>query len=85
MDVQIGPLSVVEGDVVIGEGCQIMSHVVVKNGTTLGAKNTVCEGTVLGGLPQHVNVPEKPGRLVIGNGNAIRENVTFHRAMEETG
>jgi UDP-N-acetylglucosamine acyltransferase len=84
-DVQIGPLSVVEGSVAIGEGCQIASHVIIKNGTTLGPKNTVCEGAVLGGLPQHVNVPDKPGQLVIGTGNAIRENVTFHRAMEEDG
>lgn len=84
-EVQIGPLSVIEGDVVIGDGCQILSRVVVKNGTTLGAKNTVCDGAVLGGLPQHVNVPERPGRLVVGAGNMIRENVTFHRAMEEDG
>lgn len=82
-DVQIGPLSVVERDVVIGEGCQISSRVVIKSGTTLGAANTVCEGAILGGLPQHVNIPEHPGRLVIGAGNTIRENVTFHRAMKE--
>lgn len=82
-DVQIGPLSVIEGDVVIGEGCQILHHVVIRNGTTMGPGNTVCEGAVLGGLPQHVHVPEKPGRLVIGSGNTFRENVTFHRAMAE--
>ncbi len=82
-DVQIGALSVVEGDVVIGEGCQILHHVVIKNGTSLGPGNTVCDGAVLGGLPQHVHIPERPGRLVVGTGNMIREAVTFHRAMEE--
>lgn len=84
-DVKIGPLSVVEGDVVIGDGCQLQHHVVIKNGTTLGPGNVVCEGAVLGGLPQHINVPEHPGRLSIGAGNTIRENVTFHRAMAEDG
>lgn len=84
-DVHIGPLSVIEGDVVIGDGCQILSHVVVRNGTVLGAENIVCDGAVLGGLPQHVNVPDRPGRLVVGDGNTIRENVTFHRAMEQDG
>ena len=84
-DVSIGPMSVVEADVFIGDNCQIASRVVVKNGTTLGAENTVCEGTVLGGLPQHVNVPERPGRLVVGSGNMIRENATFHLAMDEDG
>jgi UDP-N-acetylglucosamine acyltransferase len=57
--------------------------VTIKNGTTLGPGNTVHEGAVLGGLPQHVHVPEKPGRLVIGQANTIRENVTFHRAMND--
>jgi UDP-N-acetylglucosamine acyltransferase len=36
---------------------------------------------VLGGLPQHVHVPAQPGRIVIGSGNTIRENVTIHRAL----
>ena len=84
-DVHIGPLSVIEGDVVIGHGCQLLSHVVVRKGTVLGAENIVCDGAVLGGLPQHVNVPDRPGRLVVGDGNTIRENVTFHRAMEQDG
>lgn len=82
-DVQIGALSVVEGDVVIGDGCQILQHVVIKNGTILGPGNTVCDGAVLGGMPQHVHPPARPGRLVVGTGNMIREAVTFHRAMEE--
>ena len=84
-DVRIGPMSVIEADVIVGDGCQIAAHVVIKDGTTLGTENSICEGAVLGGLPQHINVPEKPGRLVVGAGNTIRENVTFHLAMEEDG
>ena len=42
----------------------------------------MCEGAVLGGMPQHLHMPEFPGRLVIGDGNVIRENVTVHRAMD---
>ncbi len=38
---------------------------------------------MVGGLPQHVHVPERPGKLVIGSGNTIRENVTIHRALDE--
>ena len=82
-DVQIGPFCVVEPGVTIGDGCRLASRVVVKRETTLGPNNLVFEGAVLGGLPQHVNVPESPGRLVIGCGNTIRENVTIHRALEE--
>jgi UDP-N-acetylglucosamine acyltransferase len=82
-DVQIGPFCVIEPEVTIGEGCRLESRVVVKNGTTLGPHNHVFEGAVLGGLPQHVNMPETPGSVIIGSGNTIRENVTIHRALDE--
>jgi UDP-N-acetylglucosamine acyltransferase len=81
----IGPFCVVERDVQLGEDCHLAAHVVVKHGTVLGPGNLVFEGAVLGGLPQHVNIPENPGRLTIGAGNTIRENVTFHRALQEDG
>ncbi len=80
--VEIGPFSVVERDVTIGEGCKLESHAIIKNGTSIGSDNQVMEGTVLGGFPQHINMPKNPGRLVIGSGNTIRENATIHRAME---
>jgi len=41
----------------------------------------VFEGAILGGLPQHVHIPAQPGRVTIGEGNTIRENVTIHRAL----
>lgn len=82
-DVSIGPFSVIESDVVIGDRCRLASHVVVKNGTRMGTDNEVCESAVLGGLPQHIHKPEHPGLLVLGSGNTIREQVTLHRAMKE--
>lgn len=82
-DVEIGPFCVVESGATIGNGCKLESRVVLKQGTSLGSNNHLFEGTVLGGMPQHVNVPENPGSLIIGSGNTIRENVTIHRAMEE--
>ncbi len=81
--VHIGPFCVIEPDVVIGDGCRLESRVAVRNGTRLGPDNHVFEGTVLGGPPQHVHMPERPGLVVIGAGNTIRENVTIHRALEE--
>ncbi len=81
-DVRIGPFAIVEDDVVIGDGCQIAGQTVIKNGTRLGNRNTICEGAVIGGVPQHVRCPEKIGGVVIGEGNTIREHVTIHRAMK---
>ena len=80
-DVQIGPFCIVEPDVAIGPGCVLESRVAVKQRTTLGADNHLFDGVILGGLPQHVHVPTEPGRVAIGSGNTIRENVTVHRAL----
>jgi UDP-N-acetylglucosamine acyltransferase len=80
--VKIGPFSVVEAGVEIGDASTLASRVVVRTGTSLGRDNIVCEGAVLGGMPQHLHMPQFPGRVVVGDGNVIRENVTVHRAME---
>ena len=80
--VQIGPFSVVENNVTIGPQCILESHVVIKSGTTLGEKNHLFEGAVVGGIPQHTNVPQRLGRVIVGSGNTIRENVTIHKAMQ---
>ncbi|WP_197528455.1 acyl-ACP--UDP-N-acetylglucosamine O-acyltransferase [Aeoliella mucimassa] len=81
VDVEIGPFAVVEDDVEIGDRCQIAARASVKSGTTMGCENLIGEGAIVGGLPQHLHQPENPGRLMIGDRNMIRENVTLHRAF----
>lgn len=82
-DVEIGPFAIVEANVAIGHNCTLESRAVIKEGVQLGDNNHVFEGAVIGGLPQHVRAPERPGGLVIGSANTIRENSTIHRALEE--
>jgi UDP-N-acetylglucosamine acyltransferase len=82
-NVTIGPFAIIEAGAAIGHDCTLEARAVVKAGTTLGDNNHVFEGAVLGGLPQHVRMPERPGGLIIGSSNTVRENVTIHRAMEE--
>jgi UDP-N-acetylglucosamine acyltransferase len=82
-NVQIGPFSVIESDVTIGDDCILEAQTVIKRGVALGPGNHVFEGAVLGGFPQHINVPDQPGRVTIGAGNTIREFVTIHRAFDE--
>ena len=60
----------------------LAGRVTVKSGTVLGRDNLVLEGTVLGGMPQHIHMPEHPGTTEIGDGNVFRENCTVHRALE---
>jgi UDP-N-acetylglucosamine acyltransferase len=80
-NVRIGPFCVVEAGVVLGDGCQLASRVTVKSGTVIGRDNIIMEGTVLGGMPQHIHMPECPGTTTIGDGNVFRENCTVHRAL----
>ncbi len=79
----VGPFCVIESDVVIGDHCTLAARAIIKSGTTLGDRNTIHEGAVIGGVPQHVRMPDRLGRLVIGSHNTIRENVTVHRALHE--
>ena len=81
LNVEIGPFCVVEAGVVLGSGCILDSRATIKEGTCLGENNHVFEGAVIGALPQHIHVPPQPGRVLIGSGNTVRENVTIHRAL----
>jgi UDP-N-acetylglucosamine acyltransferase len=80
--VKVGPFAIIEEDVVIGDGCQIAGHAVIKNGVRMGPNNTVGEGAVLGGLPQHVKCPQDVGQVSIGANNTFREYVTIHRPIK---
>lgn len=83
--VEIGPFSVVEAEAVIGQGCKLAGRTTIKGHTILGREVVVGEGAVLGGLPQHISPPERPGRVIVGERTVIRENVTIHRAMATEG
>jgi UDP-N-acetylglucosamine acyltransferase len=52
-------------------------------GTTLGERNLVAQGAILGGAPQDRKYNNEPTYLVIGDDNVIREYCTLHRATGE--
>jgi UDP-N-acetylglucosamine acyltransferase len=84
-DVSIGPCAVIEDQTVVGDGCEIRAHAVVKRHVTLGSGNRVHEGAVLGGEPQDLSFREQESHLVIGDRNVIREGVTIHRSTKAGG
>jgi UDP-N-acetylglucosamine acyltransferase len=79
--VEIGPFSIIEDGVILGDRTQIAGHVTIKQNTVLGCDNVVGEGTVLGGRPQHLAHPGEVGHVVIGDRCTLREHVTVHRPM----
>jgi UDP-N-acetylglucosamine acyltransferase len=80
--VEIGDYCVVEQDVVIGEGTRLEPYVYVKRWTTLGARNQISAGTVLGTDPLDKNFTGERSHLCIGDDNIIREHYTISRGTK---
>lgn len=78
----IGEYSIIEEDVVIGAGCRLEPYVYVKRWTTLGERNEISSGTVLGTDPLDKNFKGERSYLRIGNGNIIREHYTISRGTQ---
>jgi UDP-N-acetylglucosamine acyltransferase len=79
---RIGDFCVIESDVCIGRDCVLEPYVYVKRWTTLGERNAVSAGTVLGTDPLDKNFSGERSYLHIGNGNIIREHYTISRGTE---
>lgn len=78
-NVEIGPYSVIAGDVIIGDDCKIKSHVFIDAGTRLGKGIVVAKGAVLGTEPQDLKYNGEKTFLEIGDFTRIREFVTLNR------
>jgi len=76
---RIGEFCIVESDVVIGPGCLLEPYVYVKRWTTLGDRNEISAGTVLGTDPLDKGFSGERSYLRIGNRNTIREHYTISR------
>ena len=86
VDVEVGPYSVIGGDVIIGDRCKIQSHVVIEGSVKMGVENFVGPGTVIGTAPQDATFQAQTRSGVeIGNANVIREHCTIHRGAKEGG
>src|SRR5579883_2517315 len=78
----VGDFAIVEGDVSIGAGTVLEPYVWVKRWTTLGERNQISAGTVLGTDPLDKNFTGARSYLRIGNGNKIREHYTISRGTK---
>ena|SRR5579885_858675 len=75
---KVGPLCVVGAEVELGEGVELLSHVVVAGRTSVGAETRIFPFASIGHAPQDMKYKGEPSRLVIGRGNVIREHVTMN-------
>ncbi len=81
----VGPFCTVAANVVLGERCELVSHVVLDGHLTMADENRVFPFTSLGCSPQDLKYKGEPTRLTIGSGNTIRESVTISRGTAGGG
>jgi UDP-N-acetylglucosamine acyltransferase len=81
----IGPYSTIGPEVTLGEGCNIVSHVVLEGRTRIGAGNQIFPFTSIGVAPQDLKYNGEPTETEIGDNNTIRECVTISRGTAKGG
>ena len=79
--VRIGEFCIIEPEVIVGAHCVLDAYVYIKRWTTLGARNEVGAGTVLGTDPLDKNFDGARSYLRIGDDNKIREHFTISRGI----
>ncbi len=77
-DVEIGPYSFIGQHVNMGDGTIIGPYVFIDGHTEIGKNNKILQYSSIGSPPQDLKYKNEPTRLVIGNGNLIREHVTIN-------
>ena len=77
-NVEIGPYSVIDANVEIDEGTIIQSHVSITGHTKIGKKNKIFPFSSIGNIPQDLKYNGEETKVVIGDGNTIRENTTIN-------
>ncbi|MCH8012507.1 MAG: acyl-ACP--UDP-N-acetylglucosamine O-acyltransferase [Candidatus Marinimicrobia bacterium] len=82
-NVEIGPYSVIDDDVEVGDDCWIGNHVTLKAGTRIGRKCKIFHGAVIGEVPQDLKYIGEKTTVEIGENVVIREHVTINRGTQD--
>ncbi len=80
--VVIGPFCIVGRGVTLGNNTRLVSHVTIKE-TAIGSDCIIYPFSTIGLAPQDTKYAGEKTKVVIGNNNTIRENVTIHRASSD--
>ena len=83
-DVEIGAYAILGENVKLGAGCVVQAHTVLEGRVTLGARNFVGHGAIIGTTPQDFAYRDSVvSEVRVGDGNTLREYVTIHRGTKE--
>lgn len=82
---KVGPYCTIGANVILGEDCELVSHVVLDGHLTLGRGVTVFSFACIGIAPQDLKYKNEPTRVTIGDETVIREYVTISRGTAGGG
>ena len=82
-DVEIGPFCVIGPNVRIGRGTKLENNVTLMGQVSIGERNHLFPGVVIGGDPQDLSYRGSDTQVVVGDDNLIRECVTINRGTEK--
>ncbi len=77
--VVVAPFAMIGPEVEIGDGTHVGPHCSITGPTRIGRDNRFHGHAAIGGDPQDKKYAGERTELVIGDGNVVREFVTFHR------
>ena len=84
-EVDIGPYCVIDSGVTIRKNNNLVSHVCITGNTYIGENNKFYPFSAIGTAPQDKKYSGENSKLIIGNNNIFRENVTVNPGTENGG
>jgi UDP-N-acetylglucosamine acyltransferase len=84
-DVSIGPFTIIEDFVRIGDGTIIDANALIGIRTRIGKNCHVHHGAVVGHAPQDLKYADEPTCLELGDRTVVREYAALHRGTGEGG
>ena len=84
-NVKVGPYSVIENDVTIGDDCKIGNFVTICSDTSIAEGCHVLHCSSIGEIPQDLKFDGERTKTIIGARTRIREYVTVNRGTKALG
>lgn len=84
-NVYIGPYCIIDDNVEINEGSELISNIHISGNTYIGKNNKFFPFSSIGHIPQDKKFTGEASRLLIGNNNIIREQVTINPGTKDGG
>ena len=84
-NVKVGPYSVIENDVTIGDDCKIGNFVTICSDTSLAEGCQILHCSSIGEIPQDLKFDGERTKTIIGARTRIREYVTVNRGTKALG